>query len=126
MSNVAWSGTASGILLSRVKHRMQLTVIITQVGLEPPDRRAGSICWKLNSFKSPQTENGERGPGAGQRAIRRRYVYPALADDRPVFTYATTTTTRRRNRRVHSDALQSMQTLLFCPSDCLNALYCAF
>lgn len=27
---------------------------------------------------------------------------------------------------MHSDALQSMQTLLFCPSDCLNALYCAF
>lgn len=47
---------------------MQLTVIITQVDLEPPDRRAGSICWKLNSFKSPQTENGERGPGAGQPA----------------------------------------------------------
>jgi hypothetical protein len=83
---------------------------------------AGSICWKLKSFKSTQTENMEHGPGAGQRANPRRYGYLALADDRPVFTYPTTTTARRRNRIVRSDALQSMQTLLFCPSYCLNAL----
>ena len=48
------------------------------------------------------------GPAQGNEPIRRRYGYLALADDRPVFTYATTTTARRRNRRVHSDALQSM------------------
>jgi hypothetical protein len=83
---------------------------------------AGSICWKLKSFMSTQTENVGVGSSQGNEPIRRRYGYLALADDRPVFTYATTTTARRRNRIVHSDALQSMQTLLFCPSYCLNAL----
>src|SRR5215211_6984061 len=47
---------------------MQITVIITPLGLEPPDISAGSICWKLRSFKSTQTENVERRPGPGQRA----------------------------------------------------------
>src|SRR4051812_45521015 len=67
MSNVAWSGTSSGIRPSRVEHRMQIRVIITQVGLEPPDMCAGSICWKVKSFKRTQTENVERGRGPGQR-----------------------------------------------------------
>ena len=66
------------------------------------------------------------GSAQGNEPICRRYGSLAFADDRPVFTYATTTTARRRNRRVYSDALQSMQTLVFCPSYCLNALYCAF
>ena len=61
-------------------------------------------------------------PAQSNEPIRRRYGYLALADDRSVFTYATTTTARRRNRIVYSDALQSMQTLVFCPSYCLNAL----
>jgi hypothetical protein len=39
-------------------------------------------------------------PAQGNEPIRRRYGYPALADDRPVFTYATTTTARRRDRIV--------------------------
>src|SRR4051794_40260882 len=47
---------------------MQITIIIMQVGLERPDMNAGSICWKLRSIKSPQTENVDRGPGPGQRA----------------------------------------------------------
>ena len=54
--------------------------------------------------------------------ICRRYGYLALAEDRPVFAYPSTTTARRRNRIVYSDALQSMRTLLYCPSYCLNAL----
>ena len=40
--------------------------------------------------------------------ICRRYGYLALADDRPVFANPSTTTARRRNRIVYSDALQSM------------------
>ena len=47
---------------------MQITIIIMQVGLERPDMNAGSICWKLKSFMSTQTENVGRGFGAGQRA----------------------------------------------------------
>jgi hypothetical protein len=39
--------------------------------------------------------------------ICRRYGYLALAENRPVFAYPTTTTARRRNRIVYSDALQS-------------------
>ena len=57
---------------------MQLTVIITQVGLEPPDMNAGSICWKLKSFKSTQTEKVERGFGAGQRANLLALRLPSL------------------------------------------------
>jgi hypothetical protein len=62
------------------------------------------------------------GLAQGNEPIRRRYGYLALADDHPVLAYLATTTARRRNRIVYSDALQSMQTLLFCPSYCLNAL----
>ena len=48
------------------------------------------------------------GLAQGNKPIRRRYGYLALADDRPVFVYPTTTTARRRNRIVYSDALQSV------------------
>jgi hypothetical protein len=48
------------------------------------------------------------GLAQGNQLIRRRYGYLALAEDRPVFAYPTTTTARRRNRIVYSDALQSM------------------
>jgi hypothetical protein len=87
---------------------MQIAVIITPLGLEPPDMRAGSICGKVRSFKSTQTENVERRLGPGNQPIRRRYGYMALADDRLVFAYPTMTTARRRNRRVYPAALQSM------------------
>jgi len=40
--------------------------------------------------------------------ICRRYGHLALAENRPVFAYPTTTTARRRNTIVYSDALQSM------------------
>ena len=48
------------------------------------------------------------GLAQGNQPIRRRYGYLALADDRLVFAYPTTTTARRRNTIVYSDALQSM------------------
>ena len=62
------------------------------------------------------------GLAQGNQPIRRRYGYLALADDRLIFAYPTTTTARRRNRIVYSNALQSIQTLLFCPTYWLNAL----
>ena len=46
---------------------MQLAVI-TQLGLELPHMRAGSICGKVRSIKSPQMENVEREPGPEQPA----------------------------------------------------------
>jgi hypothetical protein len=61
---------------------MQITVIITQFGLEPPVIGASSICGKKRSFISIQTDNVERGPGLGQpaypHALRRVAVF---ADD---------------------------------------------
>ena len=66
------------------------------------------------------------GPAQGNEPIRKRYGNLARADDPLVFADPTTTTARRRNRIVDPDALQSMQTVLFCPSYCLNALQCAF
>jgi len=47
-------------------------------------------------------------PAQGNEPIGRRYGSLVLADDRLVFAYPTTTTARRRNRIVYSDALQSM------------------
>jgi hypothetical protein len=101
---------------------MQITIIIMQVGLERPDMNAGSICWKVRSIKSPQTENVERERGLEQPANPRRYGYLALTGDRLIPTCVTTTTARGGSRRVHPDALQSMRTLLYCPSYCLNTL----
>ena len=97
-------------------------VMIMQVGLEPPDRRAGSICLTLRSIKSPQTENKERELGPEQPANPQTLRRPSPSRLPAGIRLPNHDDCQKRNRIVDPDALQSMQTLLFCPSYCLSVL----
>ena len=101
---------------------MQITVIITPVSLGPQDMRAGSIYLSLRSIKSPQTENKERELGPEQPANPQTLRRPSPSRLPAGIRLPNHDDCQKRNRIVDPHALQSMQTLLFCPSYCFSVL----